>query len=274
MKNATKYEKKVKKLLGSLGKPPAPPAPADPVRALIESVLLADATRKQAQDAMKAMETEFVDFNELRVSPTKEIVECLGKDYPFARQRAEALAKVLNAVVAKTGTMTMTYMEKMPKRDLRRHLLEIGLSAFSAAYVVATVFGGHAIAVDQSLVDVLEAQEQIHPGSDIEDVQGFLERIVPQKDGPAINEALRRYLEKFTKMLTQKRQVRETAAAIVAKAQEVKDDAAAKARSEAQQAARLAQAAAQAAAKAAARQRGRPTRPKASVAKKVGKGKK
>lgn len=204
MKNASIYEKKVKKLLSSLGKHPAvKPIGGDPISVLIQSMLAADATHKQVAAAMATLEREFVDHNELRVSPPKEIVERL-KDFPGTREKAEMVVKVLNAVFDKTGTMTMTYMDKMTKRDLRKHLGEIGMTPFAAAFLMLNVFDAHGMPVDRSLMYVLEAQECIEPGSDIEDVQGFLERVIPQKDALGIHELFRRLVEKNSKMIAKR----------------------------------------------------------------------
>jgi endonuclease III len=208
MKNATLYEKKVKKLLGPLGKSSLPDQNDPPVRVMLRAILLSDSTRASAENALRELEEEFVDYNELRVAPPKEIVDYMGRDHVFAREKAESMTKALNAIFARTSNVSIDYMRSMPKRDLRKHLLEIGLSPFAAAYVLMTLFGGHAVPVDASTMDALEIEGCIHPGSSVEDVQGFLERIVNQKDGYAAYEALRKLVDKHSKALSKKRQDR------------------------------------------------------------------
>ena len=196
MKNAKTYEKKVKKLLAGLSKLKAEPIPLapQPVRAMVLGVLEADAPTADAQRALEALENEFVDYNELRVAPAKDVVECIGRDYPCAWNKAYAITGALHRIFGRASQVQLDYAAEMGKRDLRRHLVEIGLDPYASAYTLMVCFGGHAIPVDQALVDCLEMQEYIHPGSDVSDVQGFLERIIAQKYGLAAHQFLRQYL--------------------------------------------------------------------------------
>jgi len=180
MKNATKYQKKIKKFLSGI-KPTSPPqaADSDVIRMLVHAVLSADAP-KTAAKAMDAIEKEFVDLNELRVAPVKDVVDTLGRDFPDSRRKAEEISTVLNAIFTQRNNMQLEYVEKMTKRELRRHLDELGLRPYAAGVLMLQVFGGHAIPVDRSLVDCLEADEFIESESSIEDVQGFLERTILQ----------------------------------------------------------------------------------------------
>ncbi len=205
MKNATKYQKKIKKLLSGLRKSAAPPPDnQNPFGVMVEAILAADAP-KQAAKALDALKKEYVDFNELRVSPVKEIVDTLGRDFPGARRKADEVTSVLNAIFTSRNNLKIDYVEKMSKRDLRRHLHELGLSPFAAAIMMMRVFGGHAIPVDQGLVDCLENDECIEPDSSIEDVQAFLERVILQKQAHAAHEFFRDYVAKNAKMIARKR---------------------------------------------------------------------
>lgn len=272
MKNAREYEKKVRKLLGGMGKAPAP-APADPaerIPLLIQSILEEDASSDQAAQAYRALMEEFVDLNELRVSPAKEIVEHLGKDYPAGRLKAETLTGALDTIFDKTCTMTVAYVDKLSKRDLRRHLREIGLSPYAAADVVLRAFGGHAVPVGLDLVEVLEMDGCVHPGSDVADVQGFLERIIPQKDALAARTFLREYIEKHRPALTDKRR-KEALVRQEAERQKARAEAAAKAQADrkaAEAAARQAAKQAKAAARKAALKARSDSKKKAAAEKK------
>ena len=219
MRNATSYAKKVKKLLGKLPDASArPDEEADPIRILVRSVLEADASDKDADRAVAALEEEFLDFNELRASPSRDIVECLGEQLPRAREKGEVLVKVLNGLFRRVHKVSVEYMRDMTKRDLRRHLGELGMEAYASARLVGTVFDGHAIPVDQTLVESLEMGGYVHPESDVADVQGFLERIITHKDAQAAHEALRAYVARSAKALAKKRKAERAAAKKIADA--------------------------------------------------------
>ncbi len=265
MKNATKYQKKIKKFLSGLRKSVTPPpVDQDPFAVMVKAILAADAP-KQAAKAFDTLEKEYVDLNELRVSPVKEIADTLGRDFPHARRKAEEITSVMNAIFTSRNNLKLDYVEKMPKRDLRRHLHELGLTPFAAAVMMMQIFGGHAIPVDQGLVDCLEMDEYIDPGSTIEDVQAFLERIILQKQAHAAHEFFREYVAKNDKMLTKKRK----AADAKAEAQAVAEAAKANAKAEAKAAAEAKKAEAEAKAAAEAKKQKARKRPIAKSTKKA-----
>lgn len=204
MKNATAYERKMKKLLAGMSKSAHLSAREDCMEVLIQGILEADAQRRQAEKALEAMLEEFVDVNELRVAPHKEITDCMGRDFPRAREKAETMTGVLNRIFDHSTSLSLDYVHELPKREIRRHLKELGLDAYASALLALACFQAHAVPVDRMLVDCLEADELIHPGSEVADVQGFLERIIPQKDSRAAHEFLRSYAEKRAKSLPPK----------------------------------------------------------------------
>jgi len=234
MKNATKYEKKVRKLLASIDKSPRePPDEVDPFEILVVSVLQADASDKQVEKARAVLQEEFVDLNELRVAPTREIADCLGSSFPGARTKAHEITVALNGVFARRNTLSFEHVEKMTKRDLRRHLAELGLRSYAAACMMLRVFEGHAVPVDQSLADCLEIAKCIEPGSAIEDVQSFLERVILQKHALAAHEFFRQFVAESARPLARKRKAdAEARAKAEAKAKKAEEEARAKRRSQ------------------------------------------
>ena len=205
MKNAKTYEKKVRKLLGGMDKSAAIEE-VDRVTLLVLAVLEEDSTPDQAAKALEAMNREFVDFNEARVSPHKEIAETVAPYVPDPREKADRLTAALNAIFERQYAISMDYMEEMTKRDLRRHLGEIGLTPYASARVVLA-FDGHAVPVDESLVASLDMEDCIHTESEIGDVQDFLERIVPQKNAIAAHLFFRKFVKQHSKQLEAKRSV-------------------------------------------------------------------
>ena len=200
MKNATIYAKKVKKFMGSLPKPRASAARDDSVIMLVEAVLAADAARKDLHRAVATITNEFVDLNELRVSPAKEIVAAMGRNFPQARTKAYTLTRCLNSVFDKSGRMDIAYMKDLPRKDLRRHLAEIGLPPFSVAYVMLMALDLPALPVDTSLVDALKMNDVLGPCT-VEEAQAFLERTIPAKQLAAAHEFFRAVIEKNAKAI-------------------------------------------------------------------------
>ncbi len=265
MRNSARYARKVKKLLAGARKAEAP-HPVDKLRLLVRAVLEEDAAGKLADEAVAALEEEYVDLNELRVSPTKDIVECLGRDFPKARSKAEALPLALNGVFDRANTLSLEYLVKKPKREIRKALREeLGLSPYAESVLTLYGFDGHAIPVDELLLEALKLGGYIHPDSDAPDLQGFLERIILSKDAMAAHEALRAYASRLARKVAKELARRAEQARAEAEAQ-AKAAAEAQAAAEAKAAAE-ALAAAGEAAEAAAAQAGRKKARKAAAKK-------
>ena len=240
MKNSARYEKKVRKLFGA-GKAVPPPAEEDFVRLMLLGVLEEDATARKASAGLDAIEEEFVDYNELRASPAKDVSECLGDRFPGGREKAVAITTALNAVFDRTNELSLEPLMSLTKRELRKTLREeFGLSQFAEAVLTLCGFGGHAIPVDTLLVEALKLDDYIHADSDITDLQGFLERIILNKDAYRCHLDLRKYAATkaavVTKELARRQKLADAEAAAKAKAEaeaKAKAEAAAKARAEA-----------------------------------------
>ncbi len=263
MKNSARYASKMKRLLAG-GQPQGPGEPADPIRLVVAAVLAEDITARQAVSAMAALEAEFVDFNELRVSPVKDIVECVGRGFFRARGKAEMISRALNGIFEHTNALSLEFLAKKPKREVRQFLRhKLGLSRYAESVVTLYGFEGHAIPVDGLLLESLKLGAKIHPHSDLKDLQGFLERIIPARDDVAAHEALRGHADKAASKV-HKRWAREAKAEAKARA-----EAEAKARAEAQ---KKAEAEARRKAKAEAKKKAARKKKKAApAAKKPGK---
>lgn len=219
MKNSAKYTQKMKKLLSGVKDGKAPDT-VDRLRLMIRAILEEDAGIKQANEAYAGVEEEFINLNELRVAPVKDIMECLGRRFPRARIKAEVMTNALNSVFDRSNSLSMDYLEGRPKREIRKALREdLGLSLYSEAMVALYGFGGHAIPVDNLLLESLKLDDNIDPSTDMEDLQGFLERLVLSKDGIAAHEALRSYAShhyaKLEKVIQQRAQDDEKSRALV-----------------------------------------------------------
>ena len=238
MKNASHYQKEIRKLLAGMKKVKPASASEDPLQALLEGILQSDTIPKHSARALANLQREFMDFNELRVAPVKDIVNAVGRDFPRAREKAESLIKSLNRIFDRTYQLSMDYVAKMGKRDMLRHLSELGLNPFASAYVMLFGYGHHAIPTDQALLESLQLDGKLPPACTLDEARSLLERVVGTKDAFSAHEFLRQYVDDMSKALAKKH----------------KADAAVQAAAQAAKEQKAADAAARAAAAAASRQ--------------------
>src|SRR3954453_8563041 len=178
MKNATKYADRLRSLLRHLVKhhKPAPKHSAEPLKALVRAAMSYDVPDSKADDAVKSIEKEFVDLNELRVATDLEIQELLGVRYPDIERRVAMITGALNNIFEREHTLNLERLKTISRRDARQFLRELPeIHPFVEGYVMLYGFDGHAFPIDDEFLEYLHDQEIVEDGATLDDAQRFLE---------------------------------------------------------------------------------------------------
>jgi len=187
MKDSRLYADRIKKLYRSLKRSVAKVQPVtyeDPLGALVYGLLSESVTEAQAQAAYKRQARHFVDLNDLRVARPDEIVELFGEDSPAVRDEAWRLTRMLTAVFDKFHVLTLAEIRKLGKRPAKQLIEALdSVTPFAINYCMLTSLGGHAIPLNDRMIAYLKAEGLIHPQSEPDDIEGFLAKLVPAKEG-------------------------------------------------------------------------------------------
>jgi endonuclease III len=178
MKNATKYADALRSLNRQLAREhkPQPIEPAEPLRALVRGAMSYDVADGKAEDAMKAIEKEFVDLNELRVATDLEIQELLGVRYPDIERRVAMITQALNNIFEREHTLNLERLKTVSRRDARQFLRELPeIHPFVEAYVMLYAFGGHAFPIDEEILMYLKDEDVVDAEASLDDAQKFIE---------------------------------------------------------------------------------------------------
>ncbi len=142
-----------------------------------------DVPDSRADEAMRHIDTEFVDLNELRVATDLEIQELLGTRYPAIERRVEMITRCLNAIFEKEHTLSLDRLKTISKRDSRQFLHDLpDLHPFVEAYVMLFSFDGHAVPVDNQILEYLREQDVLTDDVSLEDAHRFLEHHVKAEE--------------------------------------------------------------------------------------------
>src|SRR5947208_2429400 len=179
MKNATKYADSLRSLFKKLTRdhpaPPKEPA-AEPLKALVRAAMSYDVSDAKAEEAMKAIEKEFVDLNELRVATDLEIQELLGVRYPDIERRVAMITQALNNIFEREHTMNLERLKTISRRDARNFLRELPeIHPYVEAYVMLFAFDGHCFPVDDRMREYLVEEEILAEEMSLDDAQKFVE---------------------------------------------------------------------------------------------------
>jgi len=192
---ATKLASLLKKITPSEPKAPEG-ADLEPVTQLIFSFLLWDATVKQANNALDRLLESFVDFNELRVSHPKEVAEVLGPRYPRVHERSERLLDSLQDVFVRHYGITLEPLKGKSKREAKQYLETLaGAPPYVTARLMLLVCGGHAVPVDDRLLDALRDEGVVDDDATIEQAQSMLERNIKAAEAPSAVAALQDFAD-------------------------------------------------------------------------------
>jgi endonuclease III len=185
MKNASKYAESLKSIQKSLLKEgkPQPPEKQDPLRALVRGAMLYDVPDNRADEAMKAIEHEFVNLNELRVATDLEIQELLGQRYPHIEQRVSLITKSLNAIFEKEHTLSLDRLKTVSKKDARQFLRDLPeMHPFVEAYVMLVGFEASAVPVDEEMMNWFREHGVFEEKTTLDEAQRFLENHLKAED--------------------------------------------------------------------------------------------
>jgi endonuclease III len=178
MKNATKYADTLRSFTRKMTRDrKAPPKePQDALRALVRAAMSYDVPDDKADGAMKAIEREFVDLNELRVATELEVQEMLGQRYPKIEERVTMITQALNNIFEREHTLSLNRLKEISRRDARQFLRELPeIHPFVEAYVMLFALDGHTFPIDESMLETLVDEDVVEEGTSLEDGQKFVE---------------------------------------------------------------------------------------------------
>jgi len=162
----------------SVGATPPPPEGADPlVHELLYAFLLWEAGPALANEGLKAIQEEFVDYNEARIGMSDEVAELLPKKYPLAPERCRRLRAGLNTIFKREHGLSLASLADMSKRDSRAYLDSIeGMTPFVASRITLLGLSAHTFPVDARLVETLSGAGACDEGENPDAVASRLER--------------------------------------------------------------------------------------------------
>ena len=185
MKNATKHADDLKSLCKKLIREhkPEPRQPQEPLNALVRGAMTFDVSDHRADEAIKAIEKEFVDLNELRVATDLEIQEMLGQRYPEIERRVRMITQSLNDIFEREHTLSLNRLKEISRRDARQFLRELPeIHPFVEAYVMLMSLDGNAFPIDDSMLEYLREEEIVDEETTLEDAQKFVEHHLKGED--------------------------------------------------------------------------------------------
>jgi endonuclease III len=208
MKNAGKHADKLKSVCKKLVKEykPEPKQSTEPLQALVRGAMSYDVTDARADEAMKAIEKEFVDLNELRVATDLEIQEMLGQRYPEIERRVAMITQSLNNIFEREHTLSLDRLKTISRRDARQFLRELpDIHPFVEAYVMMFAFDGHTVPIDDRMLEYLKEEGVLDEETTLEEAQKFVEHHLKAEECFDLYSSLRKAAAEEKRATTKKK---------------------------------------------------------------------
>jgi len=202
MKNSKEYSTKTAKLFRNLKQKHAKakkPVYDDPIDSLVFAVIREHCHQTATKPLIKKLKNHFVDFNELRVSKTEEIMEVLGSSSDDFQKAADSLKVMLSSIFNKHNELNLSELKDTGKKLAKKELEELEISRFATNYCFLTFLEGHSIPLTERMVEYLKAEKLVYPDSTIEEIEGFLERQITAANGYNFYSALNKECQKAKK---------------------------------------------------------------------------
>jgi len=198
MKNSKEYASKVTRFFRTCrAAKPHSPRYNDPVEAMIFAILSEGMHESKAKSVYGAMQSGFVDWNDLRVSRLEEVSEVLREEAEVAERVTTNLTQSLNHIFREHDTLSLAMLREMGKRSARKFLEEMpGVSRFVVDYVMLTSLGAHSIPLTQRMQEYLRNCGLVEPSATEDEMEGFLQRQISASNAYAFYAALRKESER------------------------------------------------------------------------------
>lgn len=194
MPATTNKQRLLQHVLTMLGKQqgPAELEPLPVLEQFIYAICREGATREQADQAFRALRERFFDWNEVRVSSVREIIEAAFEDLPDRENKAIRLLSFLQEVFETTYSFDLEPLHKKGLKQAAKQLSRYqAASDFAVAWVVQHSLGGHAVPLDAAALRVLRRLGLIEPTQqDPETLRASLEHLIPKAKGARFSELL------------------------------------------------------------------------------------
>ena len=169
-------------------------SPSEPLPVLeqfIFALCRENATTDQARQAFANLKSHFFDWNEVRVSTTRELEEALaGLSDP--ESRAHRIVSFLQEVFEETFSFDLEALQKKGLKQAAKKLTTYAAANdFVGSWVVQRTLNGHAIPIDAATSRCarrLGLAESV--GEDHEAMRATLEHLVPKAKGARFTDAI------------------------------------------------------------------------------------
>lgn len=151
---------------------------------LVFSICLENASYSSADEVFLALTHNFFDWNEVRVSSSRELAETM-KDLPEPAQTGLRLKRILHQIFDQKYNFDLEEIRKMGMKQVNEYMEKIeNVTPFNVAYITQTILDRHSIPISSGEFEILDILGLVDNKDREANTVGWLERAVDKKSGP------------------------------------------------------------------------------------------
>ncbi len=171
------------KVLKKHYKPVSIPADRPVLEQSLFGCCLENASYEAAEQAYAALEHNFFDWNEVRVSSVKELAEAM-QGLPDPAAAAGNVKRILQSVFESTYSFELESLRKLTLGQAVAKLKALdGTTQFGIAFVTQTALGGHAIPIDRGAAESMAIVGVVSDGEREGGIIPGVERAIAKNKG-------------------------------------------------------------------------------------------
>ena len=151
MKDSSEYAVHLRRLCNRLQRSGAKitePESFDVTTELLLGCLSGYMTENKSRTALNKLRNNFVDYNELRVTRTAEVIEILGRGFSPYRPVFDQMLRLLRSIFDEQDHLDLEHLKHLGKREARAFLEELdGATPYVVSRAMLRGLEGHAFPV-------------------------------------------------------------------------------------------------------------------------------
>ena len=153
--NRTQLITKLHKTAKKLYPPVAPPSSRSVLDHMLYACCLENSLNDAADEAFARLDQQFFDWNEVRVTTTTELAECM-KGLTNPDKAAASVKKALHGVFETYYKFDLDFLKKENLRKTAQQFSKFrGVSPFIVSYTAQVALGGHFIPLDEAMMQLM-----------------------------------------------------------------------------------------------------------------------
>ena len=167
------------------------PEGIDLVDLFVHSYLLWQAPSADATAALKRLKAAFIDWNDLRVSLTSDIVDVIGHKHWRAADRVNRMRDAMNGIFRREHKVSLDRLRALMKKDAVSYMDTLpGMVPFVANRVLLVGVDFHSVPVEEFGLQLLVQAGVFSPGMGLADAANWVTRHVKAEEARDAHRAL------------------------------------------------------------------------------------